>query len=82
MLVLNGFIEAGQFKSETNISIPDSQKAILILDEKEGSTLKEKLSRQKNLWAEIRKEIEESDEVLEGEPERLHFRTPTEVDAL
>jgi hypothetical protein len=34
------------------------------------------------LWDEIIDEIEKSDEVLEGEPERLRFRNPEETEAL
>ena len=34
------------------------------------------------LWDEIIDEIENSDEVLEGEPERLHFRSPEETEFL
>jgi hypothetical protein len=34
------------------------------------------------LWNEIIDEIESSDEVLEAEPERLHFRSPEETGVL
>jgi len=34
------------------------------------------------LWDEAIDEIENSDEVLEGEPEQLRFRTPEETEAL
>jgi len=36
----------------------------------------------KKLWDEIIDEIENSDETLEGEPERLRFRTPEETEVL
>ena len=36
----------------------------------------------KKLWDEIIDEIENSNEVLEGEPERLHFRTPEKTEVL
>jgi hypothetical protein len=33
-------------------------------------------------WNEIIEDIQNSDEVLEGEPERIHFKTPEEIDLL
>ncbi|MCL2025998.1 MAG: hypothetical protein FWG92_04245 [Leptospirales bacterium] len=69
MLIINGFFENGVFVPEKPIAdIKGKQKAVLqILNEDE---------RQERLtaWKEFSTIIRESDEVLEGEPERIQFR--------
>ena len=69
MLIVNGFFENGVFVPEKPIAdIKGKQKAVLqILNEDE---------RQERLTAckEFSTIIRESDEVLEGEPERIRFR--------
>ena len=77
MLVIHGFFETGVFVPEKPLTdIKGKQKAILqIINEDE---------RQERLtaWKEFSKTIRESDEVLEGEPERIQFRNPEAVISL
>ena len=77
MLIINGFFENGVFVPEKPLTnIKGKQKAVLqIIDEDE------KQSRL-TAWKEFSKAIRESDEVLEGEPERIRFKSPEEVDSL
>jgi hypothetical protein len=81
LLTFQGYFEAGQFVADTPIQIPDGRKTIVtVLDEMADKSGEE--TRQTKLWDEIFFEIENCDEVLVGEPERLHLRTPEEIDAL
>jgi len=71
MLVVNGFFENGVFIPDKPLTgIEGRQKAVLqIIDENEKQ---ERLTA----WKEFSKIIRESDEVLEGEPERIRFKSP------
>jgi hypothetical protein len=81
LLAFQGYFEAGQFVTDTPIHIPEGRKTIVtVLDEMADKSGEE--MRQTKLWDEIFFEIENCDEVLLGEPERLHLRTPEEIDAL
>jgi hypothetical protein len=81
LLALEGYFEAGRFVAGTPIQIPEGRKTIVtVLDEVVNKEAERKAY--KKLWDEIINEIENSDEVLEGEPERLCFRTPEETEAL
>ena len=80
LLVLEGYFDEGRFITDTPY-IPEGKKAIVTVLDEIVDKNKEQKSYQK-LWDEIIEEIEASDEVLEGEPERLCFRTPEEVEAL
>jgi hypothetical protein len=51
-----------------------------VLDETANQNAEE--MRRIKLWEKIFEEIKNCDEELLGEPERVHFRTPEEVDAL
>jgi hypothetical protein len=81
LLTVEGYFEAGHFITDTPIRIPEGRKIIVtVLDETINKDKERKVY--KKLWDEIIDEIENSSEVLEGEPERLRFRTPEETDAL
>jgi predicted DNA-binding antitoxin AbrB/MazE fold protein len=80
MLVINGFFENGVFVPNKPIAgINGRQRAVLNIEEEN----REK-ERQEHIkaWKEFGDEILNSDEILEGEPERFHFRTPEEIEAL
>ena len=79
MLVVNGFFENGVFVPEKPLAnIIGRQRATLTIAEDEEN------ERQKRIlaWREFGRAIRASDEILEGEPERIRFRTPEEIDAL
>ncbi|MDR1804225.1 MAG: DUF104 domain-containing protein [Treponema sp.] len=81
LLTVEGYFENGRFIPNTSIHIPEGKKTIVtILDEEVNKEKEQKMY--KKLWDEIIDEIENSDEALEGEPERLRFRTPEETEAL
>jgi len=80
LLVLEGYFERGRFITDTPY-IPEGKKTIVTVLDEAVDKDKEQKAYQK-LWDEIIDEIENSDEVLEGEPERLRFRTPEETEAL
>ena len=77
MLVVNGFLENGVFIPEKPLSVIEGrQKAVLRIE------YEEKRQERINAWKEFSQSIRASNEVLEGEPERIHFRTPEEIAAL
>jgi len=81
MLTVQGYFEAGYFITDTPIQIPEGRKTIItILDE----TIDKKNKRENYIayWNKIIDDIKNSDEVLEGEPERICFKNPEEIDAL
>jgi hypothetical protein len=80
LLVLEGYFEGGRFITDTPY-IPEGKKTIVTVLDETVDGEKEQKAYQK-LWDEIIDAIETSDEVLEGEPERLRFRTPEETEAL
>ena len=81
LLTVQGYFKAGQFVADTPVQIPEGRKAIVtVLDEMADKNSEE--ARQTKLWDEIFEEIEQCDEVLLGEPERIRFKTPEEIDAL
>ena len=78
MLVINGFFENGVFTPETPLSgIKGRQKAVLNI---EGAGEIERLERI-NSWREFSQAVRNCNEVLEGEPQRIRFNTPEEIDA-
>jgi hypothetical protein len=81
LLTFQGYFEAGQFVADTPIQIPEGRKTIVtVLDEKV-----DKANERENYiayWNKIIEDIQNSDEVLEGDPERVRFKTPEEIDAL
>jgi hypothetical protein len=81
LLTFEGFFKKGHFITNTPIQIPEGRKTIVtVLDEMVNESREE--ARQSKLWDEIFDEIKNCDEVLVGEPEPIHLRTPEEVDAL
>jgi RAB protein geranylgeranyltransferase component A len=81
LLTFQGYFEAGQFIADTPVHIPERHKTIVtVLDETVDPEAEQEAH--KKLWEKIVEDIQNSDEVLEGEPERLHFRTPEETEAL
>jgi predicted DNA-binding antitoxin AbrB/MazE fold protein len=79
MLVINGFWENGVFVPEKPLAnIKGRQRAVLSIDETDKNEKQERLSA----WQEFSLAIRTDDETLEGEPERIRFRTPKEIEAL
>jgi hypothetical protein len=81
LLTFQGYFEAGQFVADTPIQIPEGRKTIItVLDEKVDKANEREDYRA--YWNKIIEDIQNSDEVLEGEPERICFKTPEEIDVL
>jgi hypothetical protein len=81
LLTVEGYFEAGRFIADTPIQIPERRKTIItVLDEKVDKENGQE--RYIAYWNKIIEDIQNSDEVLEGEPERIRFKTPEEIDAL
>ncbi|GBU26803.1 hypothetical protein R84B8_00317 [Treponema sp. R8-4-B8] len=79
MLVVNGFFENGVFVPEKPLfNIKGRQKAVLNIDETDKNDKQERISA----WHEFSRTIRTSNELLEGEPERIRFRTPEEIEVL
>jgi hypothetical protein len=79
MLVVNGFFENGVFVPEKPLTnIKGRQRAVLNIDETNKNENQERI----NAWQEFSRVIRSNNETLEGEPERIHFRTPEEIEAL
>ena len=80
MLVIQGFFENGVFTpSKPVYSVKGRQEATLTIQEPEEH--REKQERIK-IWNEILEDLENCKEELEGEPERIHLKTPEEIDLL
>jgi hypothetical protein len=77
MLVVNGFFESGVFIPERPLAdIQGRQKAVLHIayeDNKQERVM---------AWKKFSQIVKTSNEVLEGEPERLRFKTPEEMSAI
>jgi hypothetical protein len=79
MLVVNGFFENGVFVPEKPLAnIKGRQKAVLNIEEAGKDNKQNRL----RAWQEFSHAIRTSDEILEGEPQRIRFRTPQEIEAL
>ena len=79
MLIVNGFFENGVFVPEKPLAnIKGRQRAVLNIEE----TGKDDRQNRLKAWQEFSYSIRTSDETLEGEPQRIRFRTPQEIDAL
>jgi hypothetical protein len=82
LLVLEGYFNNGRFITDTPY-IPEGKKAIVtILDEAVNTDKEKERENYRAYWNKIIEDIQNSNEVLEGEPERIHFKTPEEIDAL
>jgi len=81
LLTFHGYFKSGQFVPDTQAQIPEGRKTIVtVLDEIVDENSAEVLRA--NLWGKIISDIENCDEVLLGEPERIRFKTPEEITAL
>jgi len=79
MLVVNGFFENGVFVPEKPLTnIKGRQRAVLNIDETNKNENQERI----NAWQEFSRVIRSNNETLEGEPERIRFRTPEEIETL
>jgi predicted KAP-like P-loop ATPase len=81
LLTVQGYFERGHFVADTPIQIPERRKTIVtVLDER----IEKENEQEKYIayWNKIIEDIQNCDEVLEGEPERIHFRTLDEIDTL
>jgi predicted DNA-binding antitoxin AbrB/MazE fold protein len=79
MLILTGFLENGKFIPDNPVSLPEKARVVVNVEEKEEE--KEKQERIKK-WNEIKEEILNCDEKLDGYPTPVKFRTPEEIDLL
>jgi hypothetical protein len=76
MLIVNGFFENGVFTPDMPLTgIKGRQKAVLNIEEKNETTSMERIKA----WEEFSRVIRASDEILEGVPERIRFKTPEEI---
>jgi predicted DNA-binding antitoxin AbrB/MazE fold protein len=79
MLVVNGFFENGVFIPEKPlVNIKGRQRAVLNIEETDKDDKQNRL----RAWQEFSHAIRTSDEKLEGEPQRIRFRTPQEIEVL
>jgi hypothetical protein len=79
MLIVNGFFFFFVFIPEKPFDdIKGRQRAVLNIDETGRNEKQERL----NAWREFSRVIRTNNEPLEGEPQRIHFRTPEEIGAL
>jgi len=79
MLVVNGFFENGVFVPEKPLAnIKGRQRAVLNIDETDRNEKQERLSA----WQEFSRVIRTNNEPLGGEPQRIRFRTPEEIETL
>jgi len=79
MLVVNGFFENGVFIPEKPlVNIKGRQRAVLNIEE----TGKDDKQNRLKAWQEFSHAIRTSDEILEGEPQRIRFRTLQEIETL
>jgi hypothetical protein len=81
LLVFEGYFEAGRFVTDAPVHIPEGKKTIVTVLDEAVNKDKER-ENYVAYWNKIIEDIQNSDEVLEGEPERIHFKTPEEIDAL
>jgi hypothetical protein len=81
MLVVDGFFENGVFTPRNSVvNVAGRLEATLTI--KEYNAVQEQMERIEK-WGEIKKMLLESgDEILEGEPERIHLKTTEKIDAL
>ena len=79
MLVVNGFFENGVFVPDRPLAnIKGRQRAVLNIEEMDDVGKQVRI----DAWREFSRAIRASDEILEGEPERIRFRTPEEIKSI
>ena len=80
MLIIQGFFENGVFTpNEPVFGVKGRQEATLTIQEPDEE---DAVLEQAGKWTEILEELQNCKEELTGEPERIHLRTPEEIDAL
>ena len=81
MLVIDGFFENGVFTPNNLIaSVKGRCEATLTIKE---DTMEQERQERIKRWEEIKKLLADSEEeILTGQPERIHFRTPDEIESL
>jgi len=77
LLVVTGIFENGRFIPDTPISLPQSKKATLTIEENRSAE-----AGPANKWREIGEAILACDEELPGEPLPIRLRTVAETEAL
>jgi len=77
MLVVTGIFENGRFIPDTSVSIPQSKRVTLTIEE--NCSVETKLV---NKWREIGEAILACDEYLPGEPAPILLRTAAETEVL
>ena len=78
VLVVQGYFENGVFiPKEPVLNMKGRREATLTIQESDGEK-----ERQIKMWTEILEDLRNCDEELAGEPERIHLRTPEEIDIL
>ncbi|MCL2722572.1 MAG: hypothetical protein FWD47_14675 [Treponema sp.] len=76
MLIVDGFLENGVFiPNKPLVNIKGRQNATLTITENEENEKQERI----NAWRQFGEAVLNSDEILEGEPERLRFKSLEEV---
>ena len=79
MLVVNGFFENGVFVPDRPLAnIKGRQRAVLNIEDMDDVGKQARI----DAWREFSRAIRASDEILDGEPERIRFRTPEEIKPL
>ena len=80
-MTVQGYFKAGQFIAGTPIQIPEERKTIVRVLDKKVNREKER-EQYRAYWDKIIENLQNCNEFLEGEPERIRFKTPEEIDAL
>jgi predicted KAP-like P-loop ATPase len=81
LLTVQGYFEAGHFIADTPIQIPERRKTIVtVLDEKIDKENEQ--AKYITYWNKIIEDIQNSEEVLEDEPERIHLKPLDEIEGL
>jgi len=76
MLIIEGFLENGVFvPSKPIVEVKGRQNATLTITENEEKNRQEQVTA----WRQFGEAVLNSDEVLEGEPERFRFRSLQEL---
>jgi hypothetical protein len=80
-VMVQGYFESGRFIADTPIQIPEGRKTIVTVLDEEADR---ESARVKYIayWDKIIEDIQNSDEALEGEPERMRFKTFDGTDGL
>jgi len=79
MLVVSGFFENGVFVPDRPLAnIKGKQRAVLNIEEMDDGKKQARI----DAWREFSRAVKASGEMLEGEPERVRFKTPEQIESL